>query len=132
LTLLRVETGDLLAELRRLEAGLKGLLSREGDPSEMEVWRVYAGTEKVIAKLKARLGFETPGASFELPKAPSDPRRLLEDAKAKLSDGAAALSRGEHAEAVGLLRGARNLLRGYLTERRRAATRALRKSPKPS
>ena len=65
----RVKTEDLIADLSSLDAGLAALLERDGDPPEADVWKVYAGTEMVIAKLKARLGFETPGVSFKLPRA---------------------------------------------------------------
>jgi hypothetical protein len=119
----RVKTEDLVDDLRSLDAGLAALLERDGDPPEMDVWKVYAGTELVVAKLKARLGFETPGVHFKLPKAKDSWRTLLVESRTKLESGLAALSRGEPVEAVGILREGRNLLRGYLTEKRRAVTR---------
>ncbi len=45
-------------------------LSGAGD--ENAVWDVYAGTEKLIAVLKFRLDYETPGVFTKLPDA-SDP-----------------------------------------------------------
>ena len=116
-----VEIEDIVASLRSIEANLGKLLSDAGGPSEMDVWRVYAGTEMAVAKLKARLDYETPGLRFVLPK--GDDKALLEGAKERLSRGLAALESGRHAEAIGLLREARNMLRSYLTEKRRAATR---------
>jgi len=122
----KAKTEDLVADLRSLDAGLAALLENGSDPPEADVWKIYSGTEMVIAKLKARLDFETPGVRFTLPKAKDSWRTLLVESRAQLSSSLAALSSGEAVEAVGLMRGARNLLRAYLTEKRRAVTRKKR------
>jgi hypothetical protein len=106
--------------------------SRGTEEGELAIWRAYAGTEKLIAVLKFRLDYETPGAFTKLPDA-SDPEKLLEDATGLLSRSAEEISEGALAESIETLRKARNDLRSYLTERRRSATRAQRRSRrKPS
>jgi hypothetical protein len=94
---------------------------------EDEVWEVYAGAEKLIAILKFRLDYETPGVFTKLPDA-SDPARLIEDASELLARSAQEIGRGSLVESVETLRKARNNLRSYLTERRTSATRAARKA----
>ena len=95
-------------------------------PTEMDertVWEVYAGTEKLIAVLKFRLDYETPGVFTKLPDA-SEPVALLEEASELLSRAAEEILGRRLVGAVETLRRARNNLRSYLTEKRRSATRA--------
>jgi hypothetical protein len=89
------------------------------------VWDVYSGVEKLIAVLKFRLDYETPGVFTKLPDA-KDPTRLLEGARKLLSKSEEEISGLRVIEAVESLRGARNDLRSYLTAKRKAATRAAR------
>jgi hypothetical protein len=90
---------------------------------EQAVWEVYAGAEKLIAVLRFRLDYETPGTFTELPDA-SNQVALLEDARAHLTAAADHLSAKRMIEAVETLRKARNDLRSYLTEKRKAVTKA--------
>jgi hypothetical protein len=103
----------------------RALPSARSGPAEQAIWEVYAGTEKLIAVLKLRLDYETPGVFAELPKA-SDPVKLLEDACEVLSKGAEEISRGNLIESIETLRTARNALRSYLTERQKSATKRVR------
>jgi hypothetical protein len=87
------------------------------------VWDVYSGVEMLIAVLKFRLDYETPGVFTKLPDA-KDPRRLLEEARALLSHSEGEISGLRLEDAVETLRKARNNLRSILAANRRAATRA--------
>ena len=93
----------------------------EGD-DEDAVWGVYAGTERLIAILRFRLDYETPGVFAELPDA-GDLTRLLEDARELLLVASEEIAQGRLIESIATLRKARNGLRSYLTEIRRSATR---------
>jgi len=95
--------------------------------AEAAVWEVYVGTEKLIASLKFRLDYETPGVFTTLPDA-SDQAKLLRAARELLSEAAEQIAEGELVESIETLRKARNELRSYLTEMRRSATRAVRKA----
>ena len=110
----RVEVLSLAEELARADA------------EENAVWGVYARTEKLIAILKFRLGYETSGVFTKLPDA-SDQAKLLKDAGVLLSRASEEIAGGRLVESIGTLRKARNDLRSYLTERRKSATRAARK-----
>jgi len=98
-----------------------------GDGAEKAVWDVYAGTEKLVAVLKFRLDYETPGAFTKLPDA-SDPAKLLKAAHELLSKACEEIAAGKLIESIGTLRKARNDLRSYLTEARKSATRAEKKT----
>jgi hypothetical protein len=97
-----------------------------GEPVEQAVWEVYAGTEKLIAVLKFRLDYETPGVFTKLPGA-SDPVKLVKDASELLSRAAEQIGEGRLVDSIETLRKARNNLRSYLTEKKKSATRAQRK-----
>ncbi len=100
--------------------------------NEEEVWEVYAGTEKLIAILRFRLDYETPGVFTVLPDARDAPM-LLVDAGAHLSRSGEEISRGELVESIETLRKARNDLRSYLTDKRKASVKSNRASRgKPS
>ncbi len=92
---------------------------------EQAVWAVYAGTERLIAVLKFRLDYETPGVFTKLPNA-SDPVELVRDAGAMLSRSAEEIAEGRLVDSIETLRKARNNLRSYLTERRMSESRAER------
>jgi hypothetical protein len=77
--------------------------------------------------LKFRLDYETPGVFTKLPDA-SEPLVLLKEASALLSRAVEELSGRKLVEAVETLRKARNNLRSYLTDKRKAATRADRRT----
>jgi len=99
---------------------------------EQTVWEVYATTEKLIAVLKLRLDYETPGVFTTLPDA-SDPAKLIKDAAELLSSAAQQIGEGKLVDSIGTLRKARNNLRSYLTEKKRSVARAQRKArSKPS
>jgi len=98
-------------------------LSAPAAIDEQSVWEVYARTEKLIAVLKFRLDYETPGAFTKLPDA-GEPVALLEEAGALLSRAGNEISVRKLVEAVETLRRARNNLRSYLTDKRKSATKA--------
>jgi hypothetical protein len=115
-------------EVLALEKKLAAALAAGGaDVDETAVWEVYSGTEKVIAVLKFRLDYETPGIFTELPDA-GDPVELLKGALELLSRSAKEISGRKMVEAVETLRKARNGLRSYLTDKRKAASRAQRRA----
>jgi hypothetical protein len=97
------------------------------DAEENAVWEVYAATEKLIAVLKFRLDYETPGVFTKLPDA-SDPAELLKDARGLLQKASEQIAQGRLVPSIGTLRKGRNDLRSYLIEMRRSATRAERKA----
>jgi hypothetical protein len=121
-------------ELGLLRAKLAEAVSSEGAPSpaidDDAVWAVYAGVEKLVAVLKFRLDYETPGVFTELPDAKA-PAGLLAEAQGLLSRSEAQLLDSELVDAVGTLRRARNDLRSYLTAKRKAAT-SRAKTTKPA
>ena len=94
-----------------------------GADAENAVWDVYAETEKLIAILKFRMDYETPGVFAKLPDA-SDPAKLLKDARKLLSKAAEEISKGRLVESIGTLRKARNELRGYLIEKRKSVIKS--------
>ncbi len=102
-------------------------LSATSGIDDKAVWEAYAGTEKLIAVLRYRLDYETPGVFTKLPDA-SDPAGLLQEARAQLLAAAEELSARNMIEAVETLRKARNNLRSYLTEKRKAETKAQRRT----
>ncbi len=114
----RDEVLSLVDRLARAEAG------------EDVVWAVYAKTEKLIAILRFRLDYETPGVYSKLPEA-SDPAKLLKDARELLSKASDEIARDSLVASIGTLREARNDLRSYLTEKSKSATRAERKTLAP-
>ncbi len=115
------------AEAATLEKRLADALSAAPEMDEQEVWEIYSGTEKLIAVLRFRLDYETPGVFTDLPDA-SDPAGLLERAGRQLSTAADEISGQKLVEAVETLRKARNNLRSYLTDKRKAATKAGRRA----
>jgi len=116
-------------EVLALERKLAEALSSPGaGVSEQAVWEAYAGTEKLIAVLKFRLDYETPGVFTKLPE-PSDPAKLLEGARELLSMAADEISARKGVKAIETLRKARNELRSYLTDKRKSATRRTRSAP---
>jgi hypothetical protein len=117
-----------LAERERYRSEVLSLADALAGPgAEKEVWDVYARTEKLIAVLKFRLDYETPGVFTKLPDA-SDPAKLLRDARELLSRASQEVGRGELVASIATLRKARNGLRSYLTEAKKSATKAERKS----
>lgn len=120
----RVGPGDR-ARFGSEAASLGAKLASLAADDEDGVWEVYAGTEKLIAILKFRLEYETPGIFTKLPKA-TEPSTLLGEAARLLSKASGEISGGELASSVETLRTARNDLRSYLTERRNASARVRR------
>jgi hypothetical protein len=116
-------------EVVALGQALGDALSSEAEASELAVWKVYAGTEKLIAILKFRLDYETPGLFTKLPDA-GEPAKLLDDARGLLSGAAEEIARGGLVESIETLRKARNNLRAYLLEKKRALLRAQRAARK--
>jgi hypothetical protein len=114
-------------EVALLGARLADAISSGGAVDEGAVWEVYSRVEMLIAVLKFRLDYETPGVFTRLPDA-KDPLRLLENARELLSKSEGEISGLRLVDAVETLRSARNDLRSYLTAKRKAATRAHRKS----
>jgi hypothetical protein len=111
------------ADLERYRAEVLSFAERlaAGD-AEKSVWGVYAGTERLIAILRFRLDYETPGVFAELPDA-SDPTKLLKDARELLLKASEEIAQGRLVESIASLRRARNGLRSYLIEMKRSATR---------
>jgi hypothetical protein len=110
-----------------LQNKLVSALSSRTAADEQAVWEVFARTEKLIAVLKFRLDYETPGVFTKLPD-PSEPVTLLEEGGVFLSRAAKELSARKPVEAVETLRRARNNLRSYLTDKRKSATKADRRA----
>lgn len=92
------------------------------------VWDVYAGVEKLIAVLKFRLDYETPGVFTKLPDA-TDTVKLLREARDLLLKADDEISGRRLVDAIETLRKARNNLRSYLTAKRKAATGPSRSRP---
>ncbi|HEV2390221.1 MAG TPA: hypothetical protein VGS04_05805 [Nitrososphaerales archaeon] len=98
-----------------------------GSGAEAAVWDVYSEAEKLIAILKFRLDYETPGVFTKLPDA-GDHAKLVKSAHEQLSKAAEEIARGRLVESIETLRKARNALRSYLTDKRKSASRAQRKT----
>jgi hypothetical protein len=109
-------------EVALLESRLAGAIPAGGSEfDDSAVWDVYSGVEKLVAVLRFRLDYETPGVFTKLPKA-DRPAPLLEEARALLALSGEQISGGMLVEAVETLRKARNNLRGCLTSKRKAAS----------
>jgi len=124
-----VDEGDR-ERYRKEVLSLAERLAGAGDGDENAVWAVYAGTEKLIAILRFRLDYETPGVFIKLPDA-TDPAKPLKDARALLSKASEEMARGKLVASIGTLRKARNNLRSIMIEKRKSATRADRKARAP-
>jgi len=116
-----------LQEAITVEADLRKTLAAPGSLDDEAIWFAYARTEKLIAVMKFRIGFETPGIYAELPDA-SDAPRILEEARALLAEGAEEISRNRPIEAIKTLRKARNNLRSYLARKARSSDRPRRRT----
>jgi len=129
----RVRTEDLLQEIAELSESLgslvEGLESRP--PTEMQVWTIYAGTEKVVAILKFRMGVERPGVFSVLPKA-QRPVELLPVALERMTEGARKIRDNQLAGGLEALRGARDHLRAYLSDERKLRMRSRRRAASPT
>lgn len=127
------DLGRYAKEVAALAKKLADALPSAGtEVGEQAVWEVYAGTEKLIAVLRFRIDYETPGVFTKLPRAEDAPT-LLVDAGALLSKSEGEISARKLVDAVETLRGARNNLRSYLTEKRKATVKSNRASRgKPS
>jgi hypothetical protein len=129
----KAEEDDKVDEVdrERYQADVVSLENRLAGPdADKAVWDVYAGTERLIAILKFRLDYETPGVFTKLPDA-SDPAKLLKDARKLLSKVAEEISKGRLVESIGTLRKARNALRSYLIQERKSVIKS-RRSPRRS
>jgi len=120
------------ADRERYRTEVLSLVDRlaRADAGEDVVWAVYAETEKLIAILRFRLDYETPGVFSKLPEA-SDPAKLLKDARELLSKASGEIARDSLVASIGTLRKARNDLRSYLTEKSKSAIRAERRTLAP-
>lgn len=120
------------AERERFKGEVEALARRlaAGDPDEDRIWEAYSSLEKVIAVLKFRLDYETPGVAVRLPQA-SDSRKLVEEAKTLLSAAVEELERDRPSESIETLRKARNGLRALLRESRLKRERSRRKGAMP-
>jgi hypothetical protein len=103
---------------RREALSLAGRLEGPGAETEDDVWQVYAATEKLIAMLKFRLDYETPGIFAKLPEA-DEPAKLVEAARRLLSKAAVEISEEKLVLSIETLRKARNNLRRYLVDNKR-------------
>ena len=125
----QVRTGDLQQELAGLAAALRAIV--EGLPAllptEIQVWTVYAGTEKVVAILKFRLGVERPGVFTELPSFQRS-TELLPVALEKMTDATQKIRSNQLVDGLAALRSARDNLRAYLSEERRVRMGARRRA----
>jgi hypothetical protein len=119
---------DDRGKYRQEVVSLAEKLAQGGSDTERTVWEVYAAAEKLIAVLKFRLDYETPGVLAKLPDA-GRPDVLVGGAAELLSQAAAELEQGKVVPAIETLRMARNNLRSYLREKTRAADAAERKKP---
>ncbi len=128
----RQEGGDFgrfLEDLASLKGDLAQIISAAGPEGfdEGKVWSLYARTEKLVAVLKFRLGYETPATFAKLPRA-REPKALLEEAERLLSVSRDEISGGRMTEAVDAIRRARNNLRACLADRRRSLLKGEREA----
>jgi hypothetical protein len=125
----RIRTEDLLQELAELSESLGKIVAAlpSRPPTEMDVWTVYAGTEKVVAILKLRLGVERPGVFSELPKAQRSVD-LLPIALERMTHGTGEIKEKRLLDGLNDLRVARDHLRAYLSEERKARMRTKRRA----
>lgn len=125
----QVRTEDLLRDLAQLIESLRAIVSGlpSSQPTEMQVWSVYAGTERVVAILKLRMRVESPGVHVVPPKSKS-PADLLTGAAEQMAEGIQMVDGRELAQGLESLRAARNNLRTYLSQERRARLRSRRRT----
>lgn len=119
---------DILGELRGLTSTLRTLAAKEGDPTEDEVWPVYASMERLVAILKLRMKEDRLGTALrELPRSKT-PREFIPAALGFAERGAESLGKGELAPGLQSMRESRTNLRAYLAEINRARMREKRKA----
>jgi hypothetical protein len=133
-------TEDLRQALALLSDELSSLVEDRpaSPPGEQQVWPIYSGMEKTVAKLKLRLGVERPGVFQEVPTSKT-PELLLTLALERMKGGIQKMDERHLLESLESLREARNYLRGYLSEKhkvkmreKRQAALARRSSASPS
>lgn len=125
----KVRTDDLQKELKVLAESLGTLVGglTTGSPAEDEVWLIYARVERLVAKLKLRLGVERPGVFQEVPTSKKT-EDFLPLALKRMADGIRKLDEGDALEGLECLRNSRNCLRGYLADRRKVRMRERRRA----
>ena len=121
-------SGEAVDSARKVAQAVSGGETQAG---EQAVWEAYAGTEKLIAVLRFRLDYETPGAFVELPDS-GDRRANLEKAESILLESARLIKAGRISDSIPELRKARNILRAYLISSRKNSLRAGVRARKPS
>lgn len=120
-----VDYEDLLQDLLGLSARMRDASGRE--PTEDEVWRAYAGMERLAAVLKLRMGIERPGVLLELPRS-KNPSELVAAAVEDAERAAEQLRQGDLQSALESIRASRTKLRGYLAEKHRGRMREKRRA----
>jgi hypothetical protein len=125
----QTRTEDIRQELAGLVVTLGALVDSlsAAAPTENQVWAIYAGAEKAVAKLKLRLGVERPGEFQEIPTS-KKPEEFLTMSLERMNDGAAKMDERHLVESLESLRMSRNYLRGYLAERRKVRLRERRQA----
>lgn len=119
---------DILPGLAALSDALRRVIEEAPESqAEYEVWRIYAETEKAVAKLKFRMGVERPGVFTELPRSKGQ-HDYLRDALADLVRAEDKMRNGCLIDALEALRGARTFLRAYLSELARIKSKARRQA----
>lgn len=98
-----------------------------GAPDADLLWGAYSSLEKLIAVMKFRLDYETPGIAVKLPSA-KDPSGLLEHARKSLSAAVDELDGDNPSDSIDNLRKARNDLRALLREDRLSRDRSRRRT----
>ncbi|MDA4114175.1 MAG: hypothetical protein OK474_09035 [Thaumarchaeota archaeon] len=120
---------DLIIEIASVSSSLGALIGRSPatPPEENEVWLIYARTERIVAKLKYRLGTERPGVFSEVPTS-ERPEEFLSKALQHLREARAKIESEKPVDGLEALRSARTYLRAYLSELRRVRMREKRKA----
>jgi hypothetical protein len=126
---LRPRVDDILSEVAVLSDSLRAVIDRSSGspPEEKELWLIYAGTERAVAKLKYRLGVERPGVFSELPKSKS-PEEFLTRALDSFRDAGTKMRDESLIDGLEALRAARTYLRAFLAELLRVRMREKRKA----
>ena len=118
---------DILDELTGLRASLDSAITREGGPTEDDVWRVYSRMERLAAILKLRMGVEGPRVLQEVPRSKT-PGEFLSQALDSAGLASEKLSREQLPDALAAIRSSRTSLRAYLAELNRARAREKRRA----
>lgn len=124
-----VASDDILDEVKAVQLSLSKTLgaATKNPPGDVEIWPLYARSERLAAVLKFRLAVERPGVFLKLLRSET-PEEFLPLALAALGDAVESLTNKDLLKGLESIRAARTYLRAFLAEKHRVRMRIRRKT----